>query len=282
MMLNIQEMGGVRKTVDRAVEVLMELLPQANDVRREPIPISELKVGLECGGSDGASGITANPALGYASDLMVAHGGTSILSEIPEVYGAEHLLTRRSVSRKVADQLLERIRWWEEYAARHHAAIDNNPSVGNKNGGLTTIFEKSLGAVAKGGTAPLRAVYKYAEPVTERGFVLMDTPGYDPASVTGLIAGGAQIIVFTTGRGSCFGCKPSPTIKVATNSGMFNRMRDDMDINAGTILEGSSVEEVGREIFESIIATASGRQTLSEAQGIGDEEFCPWMPGPVF
>jgi altronate hydrolase len=282
MMLNIQEMGGVRKTVDRAVEVLMELLPQANDVRREPIPISELKVGLECGGSDGASGITANPALGYASDLMVAHGGTAILSEIPEVYGAEHLLTRRSVSRKVADQLLERIRWWEEYAARHHAAIDNNPSVGNKNGGLTTIFEKSLGAVAKGGTAPLRAVYKYAEPVTERGFVLMDTPGYDPASVTGLIAGGAQIIVFTTGRGSCFGCKPSPTIKVATNSGMFNRMRDDMDINAGTILEGSSVEEVGREIFESIIATASGRQTLSEAQGIGDEEFCPWMPGPVF
>ncbi|MFO0428414.1 MAG: UxaA family hydrolase [Planctomyces sp.] len=282
MTLNIQEVGGVRKTVDRAVEVLMELLPIANNVRREPIPISELKVGLECGGSDGASGITANPALGVASDMIVAHGGTGILSEIPEVYGAEHLLTRRSVSRKVADALLERIRWWEDYAAMHKAAIDNNPSVGNKKGGLTTIFEKSLGAVAKGGTAPLRAVYKYAELVTERGFVLMDTPGYDPASVTGLVAGGAQIIVFTTGRGSCFGCKPSPTIKVATNSGIYNRMREDMDINAGTILEGATVEEVGREIFESIIATASGKQTLSEAQGIGDEEFCPWMPGPVF
>ncbi|MFN8705692.1 MAG: UxaA family hydrolase, partial [Planctomyces sp.] len=276
MTLNIQEVGGVRKTVDRAVEVLMELLPIANNVRREPIPISELKVGLECGGSDGASGITATPALGVASDMIVAHGGTGILSEIPEVFGAEHLLTRRSVSRKVADALLERIRWWEDYAAMHKAAIDNNPSVGNKQGGLTTIFEKSLGAVAKGGTAPLRAVYKDAALVTERGFVLMDTPGYDPASVTGLVAGGAQIIVFTTGRGSCFGCKPSPTIKVATNSGIYNRMREDMDINAGTILEGATVEEVGREIFESIIATASGKQTLSEAQGIGDEEFCPW------
>ncbi len=282
MVLNIQEVGGVRKTVDRAVGVLRELLPQANNVRRVPIPISELKVGLECGGSDGASGITANPALGYASDLMVAHGGTAILSEIPEVYGAEQLLTRRSVSRKVAEQLLERIRWWEDYARRNYAAIDNNPSVGNKHGGLTTIFEKSLGAVAKGGTAPLRAVYKYAEPVTERGFVLMDTPGYDPASVTGMVAGGSQVVVFTTGRGSCFGCKPAPTIKVATNSPMFHRMQDDMDINAGTILEGATVEQVGREIFEKIIATASGEMTLSEKQGIGDEEFCPWVPGPIF
>ncbi len=282
MVLNIQEVGGVRKTVDRAVGVLRDLLVQANDVRREPIPVSELLVGLECGGSDGASGITANPALGYASDLMVAHGGTAILSEIPEVYGAEQLLTRRSISREVADALLDRIHWWEDYAQRHHASIDNNPSYGNKQGGLTTIFEKSLGAVAKGGTSPLRAVYKYAEPVTERGFVLMDTPGYDPASVTGMVAGGAQVIVFTTGRGSCFGCKPAPTIKVATNTPMFNRMREDMDINAGTILEGATVEDVGREIFEMIIATASGRQTLSEAQGIGDEEFCPWVPGPVF
>lgn len=282
MVLNIQDVGGVRKTVDRAVGILRDLLIQANDVRREPVPISELMVGLECGGSDGASGITANPALGYASDLMVAHGGTAVLSEIPEVYGAEQLLTRRSVSRAVADALLERIRWWEDYAKRHHASIDNNPSYGNKQGGLTTIFEKSLGAVAKGGTTPLRAVYKYAEPVTERGFVLMDTPGYDPASVTGMVAGGSQVIVFTTGRGSCFGCKPSPTIKVATNSPMFRRMQDDMDINAGTILEGATVEDVGREIFEMIIATASGRPTLSEAQGIGDEEFCPWVPGPIF
>lgn len=282
MMLNIQDVGGVRKTVDRAVGVLRDLLVQANDVQRVAIPVSELMVGLECGGSDGASGITANPALGHASDLMVAHGGTAVLSEIPEVYGAEQLLTRRSVSREVANALLERIQWWEDYAKRHGASIDNNPSYGNKQGGLTTIFEKSLGAVAKGGTTPLRAVYRYAEPVTERGFVLMDTPGYDPASVTGMVAGGSQVIVFTTGRGSCFGCKPSPTIKVATNSPMFNRMREDMDINAGTILEGATVEQVGREIFEMILATASGRPTLSEAQGIGDEEFCPWVPGPIF
>ncbi len=282
LVLNIQEEGGVRKTVDRAVGLLRELLPEANKVQRVPISIAELKVGLECGGSDGASGITANPALGYASDLLVAHGGTAILSEIPEVYGAEHLLTRRSISRKVAEQLLERIRWWEAYARQHHAAIDNNPSVGNKKGGLTTIYEKSLGAVAKAGTSPLRAVYKYAEPVTERGFVLMDTPGFDPASVTGMVAGGAQVVVFTTGRGSCFGCKPAPTIKVATNTPMFNRMRDDMDINAGCILEGTKLEDVGRQIFEMIIATASGQPTLSESQGIGDEEFCPWVPGPIF
>lgn len=282
MVLNIQEVGGVRKTVDRAVGVLRDLLVQADKVRREPIPISELMVGLECGGSDGASGITANPALGFASDLLVAHGGTAVLSEIPEVYGAEQLLTRRAISRDVADALLERIHWWEQYAQRHQASIDNNPSYGNKQGGLTTIFEKSLGAVAKGGTSPLRAVYKYAESVKERGFVLMDTPGYDPASVTGMVAGGAQVIVFTTGRGSCFGCKPAPTIKVATNSPMFHRMRDDMDINAGTILEGATVEQVGNEIFEMIIATASGHPTLSEAQGIGDEEFCPWVPGPIF
>lgn len=282
MVLNIQEVGGVRRTVDRAVGVLRDLLAQANDVRREPVPLSELILGLQCGGSDGASGITANPALGYASDLLVAHGAGSVLAETPEVYGAEQLLTRRSVSRVVANRLLERIHWWEEYARKNNASIDNNPSYGNKQGGLTTIIEKSLGAVAKGGTAPLRAVYEFAEPITERGFTFMDTPGYDPISVTGLVAGGCQIIVFTTGRGSCFGCKPSPTIKVATNSPLYHHMRDDMDINAGTILEGTSVESVGREIFEKIIATASGEKTLSEQQGIGDEEFCPWMPGPIF
>jgi len=282
MVLNIQEVGGVRKTVDRAVGVLRELLAGANAVRREPIPLSELILGLQCGGSDGASGITANPALGVASDLLVAHGGGSVLAETPEVYGAEQLLTRRSVTREVAEKLLERIRWWEDYARKNNASIDNNPSYGNKQGGLTTIIEKSLGAVAKGGTAPLRAVYQFAEPITERGFTLMDTPGYDPISVTGLVAGGCQVVVFTTGRGSCFGCKPSPTIKVATNSPMYHRMREDMDINAGTILEGASVEDVGREIFEKIISTASGEHTLSEQQGIGDEEFCPWMPGPVF
>jgi altronate hydrolase len=226
--------------------------------------------------------VTANPALGLASDLLVAHGGTAILSEVPEIYGGEHLLTRRAVSQEVGEKLIQRIRWWQDYAQRFGQHIDNNPSVGNKRGGLTTIYEKSLGAIAKGGTTALRAVYEYAEPVTERGFVVMDTPGFDPASVTGMVAGGANMIVFTTGRGSCFGCKPVPTIKVATNTPMYERMRDDMDINAGRILEGASVEEVGREIFEKIIAVASGERTKSEAQGIGDEEFCPWVPGPVF
>ena len=282
MVLNIQDMGGVRRTVKRAAEVLRELLPAVNDVQRVPIPLSELKVAMECGGSDGNSGITANPAVGVTSDLLVAHGATSILSETTEIYGAEHLLTRRAVSREVGEALLERIRWWEQYAARYDASIDNNPSVGNKNGGLTTIFEKSLGAIAKGGTSPLMGVYRYAETITEKGFVIMDSPGFDPASITGKVASGAQVVVFTTGRGSCFGCKPSPTIKVATNSIMFQRMQEDMDINAGVILEGRSVESVGEEIFERIIATASGRQTLSEAQGIGDEEFCPWFPGPIF
>lgn len=282
MVLNIQDVGGVRKTVDRAVSVLRELLPAANDVVRVPIPVSELKVAMECGGSDGNSGITANPAVGVASDLLVAHGATSILSETPEIYGAEHLLTRRAVSRQVGEALLERIRWWEEYARAHGASIDNNPSYGNKQGGLTTIYEKSLGAIAKAGTSPLTAVYRYAEPVTESGFVVMDSPGFDPASITGKVAGGAQVVVFTTGRGSCFGCKPAPTIKVATNTPMFERMREDMDINAGVILDGTSVEEVGRQIFDAIIETASGRKSLSEQQGIGDEEFCPWIPGPIF
>lgn len=282
LVLNIQEVGGVRKTVARAVEVLKELLPLANDIQREAIPIAELKVAMECGGSDGNSGITANPAVGVASDLLVAHGATSILSETTEIYGAEHLLTRRARTPEIGHQLLERIKWWEDYAAMHGASIDNNPSVGNKNGGLTTIFEKSLGAIAKGGTSPLNAVYKYAEPIKEKGFVIMDSPGYDPASITGKVAGGAQVVVFTTGRGSCFGCKPSPTIKVATNSAMYERMADDMDINAGVILDGVSVDEIGTQIFEQIIATASGQPTLSEQQGIGDEEFCPWFPGPIF
>lgn len=283
VIMNIQDVGGVAKTVRRGIEVLHELLPQVNQVQRVPIPVSELVLGTNCGGSDGNSGVTANPALGVASDMLVAQGGTSILAEIPEIYGGEHLLTRRAISRKVGDKLIERIRWWEDYARRFDAAIDNNPSVGNKRGGLTTIIEKSLGAIAKGGTAPLRGVYEYAEPVTEKGFVVMDTPGFDPASVTGIVAGGANVVVFTTGRGSCFGCKPVPSIKVATNTPMYNRMQDDMDLNAGTILDGEqTVEEVGREIFEEMIAVASGKKTKSEAQGIGDEEFCPFAPGPIF
>ncbi|MEW4489018.1 altronate dehydratase family protein [Thalassoglobus sp. JC818] len=283
LVMNIQDQGGVAKTVERGVAMLKELLPEVNQVERVPIPVSELILATECGGSDGNSGVTANPAVGIASDLLVAAGGTSILAEVPEIYGGEHLLTRRAATREIADKLLERIQWWEDYAKKFGAQIDNNPSVGNKKGGLTTIFEKSLGAIAKGGSSPLRAVYEYAERVSEKGFVIMDTPGYDPPSVTGMVAGGANLVVFTTGRGSCFGCKPVPTIKVATNSLMYHRMVDDMDLNAGRILDGeATVEQVGEELFEMLISVASGEQTKSEQQGIGDEEFCPWTPGPVF
>lgn len=283
LIMNIQDQGGVAKTVKRGVAMIHDLLPDVNRVTRVPIPVSEIILGTECGGSDGNSGVTANPAVGIASDLLVSHGATSILAEVPEIYGGEHLLTRRAVRQEVAEKLLERIKWWEDYAALFGAQIDNNPSVGNKKGGLTTIFEKSLGAIAKGGSSPLNAVYEFAEKVCEKGFVVMDTPGYDPPSVTGMVAGGANVVVFTTGRGSCFGCKPVPTIKISTNTPMFERMRDDMDINAGTILDGTgTVESVGEEIFEKIISVASGEKTCSEAQNIGDEEFCPWTPGPIF
>jgi altronate hydrolase len=281
IIMNIQDEGGVAKTVRKGVGLLKDMLPEVNRATREPIPVSEIILGLECGGSDGNSGVTANPALGYASDLLVAHGGTGVLSEVPEIIGGEHLLFARAVSRSVGEKLLERIRWWEEYVAKFGGTIDNNPSFGNKAGGLTTIYEKSLGAIAKGGTAALRAVYEYAEPITEKGFVFMDTPGFDPASVTGLVAGGCNVVVFTTGRGSCFGCKPVPTIKVSTNTPMYERMLDDMDVDAGPILDGATIEEVGREIFEKVISTCSGEYTKSEAQGIGDEEFYPWTPGPI-
>jgi altronate hydrolase len=281
LVMNIQDEGGVAKTVARAAAMIREMLPDVNRVQREPIPVSELMLGLECGGSDGNSGTTANPALGYCSDLLVAHGGTAVLSEVTEIYGGEHLLTRRAVNRDVGEKLLERIRWWIHYTGLFGQRIDINPSVGNKQGGLTTIYEKSLGAIAKGGTTALRGVFEYAEPITEKGFVIMDTPGYDPASVTGMVAGGCNVVCFTTGRGSCFGCKPVPTIKIATNTPMFQRLIDDMDVNAGRILDGATVEELGREIFEEVIAVASGKQTKSEQQGIGDEEFCPWTWGPV-
>lgn len=280
-MLSMQDLGGTRKTVEEGVKRLTELLPRANDVRREPIPASEIVLGAECGGSDGNSGITANPAVGVASDLLVACGGTSILAETPEIFGAEHLLTRRARTPEVAEKLLERIRWWVEYARMHGVELDNNPSIGNKEGGLTTICEKSLGAVAKGGRAALEAVYEYAEPVDRKGFVVMDTPGFDPPSVTGMVAGGANVVVFTTGRGSCYGCKPTPSIKIASNTPMYQRMEDDMDINAGTVLQGRTVEQVGREIFEEILAVASGKPTKSEALGIGDDEFVPWDVGPT-
>ena len=278
---SMQDMGGTVRTAEAAIQKVAELLPQADAVRREPIPASEIILATECGGSDGNSGITANAALGCASDMIVASGGTTILSETSEIYGAEHLLTRRARTSEVAEKLLERIEWWKWYAKTLGAELDNNPSVGNKEGGLTTIAEKSLGAVAKAGSSALEEVYHYAEPVTAKGFVVMDTPGFDPPSVTGMVAGGANVCVFTTGRGSCFGCKPTPSIKIASNSPMFKRMRDDMDIDAGTVLTGRTVEQVGEEIYEKILAVASGEQPKSEQHGIGDEEFVPWVVGPV-
>jgi altronate hydrolase len=277
--IGIQDSGGVAATIEAGLKEIARLLPRADEARREPVPVSELALALQCGGSDGFSGITANPALGHAVDLLVQQGGTAVLSETPEIYGAEHLLTRRAVSRAVGEKLIERIRWWEQYTEREGFVIDNNPAPGNKAGGLTTIYEKSLGAVAKGGSLPLAAVYEYAEPISASGFTYMDTPGYDPVSATGQVAGGCNLIAFTTGRGSCFGFKPVPSIKIATNSATYERMRGDMDINAGRILEGASIEEVGREIFEKLIAVASGAPSLSEAQSIGEEEFNPWILG---
>jgi len=279
--LSIQSIGGTRKTVERGVEIVAKMLPQVNAARRSEVPASQLVLGLECGGSDGYSGITANPALGAAADRLVACGGTAILSETPEIYGAEHLLTRRARTRAVAEKLLERIEWWKGYCGKYGEEMDSNPSVGNKAGGLTTIAEKSLGAVAKGGTTALEAVFEYAEPIDRAGFVVMDSPGYDPASVTGLAASGANLVAFTTGRGSCFGFKPVPSFKIASNSSLFHRMREDMDFNAGEVLEGKSIQEVGHEMFLRLLATASGEKTCSEELGIGDEEFVPWLVGPV-
>ncbi|MEQ8899461.1 MAG: altronate dehydratase family protein [Roseovarius sp.] len=280
--MNIQDVGGIRKTVEAGIRKIEAMLPLVNEAEREPCPASELMVALQCGGSDAWSGITANPAVGHACDLLVAQGGTGVLAETPEIYGAEHLLTARAASREVGEKLVGLIRWWEDYTARNHGSMDNNPSPGNKKGGLTTILEKSLGAAAKGGTTPLTGVYKYAEPVTAKGFTFMDSPGYDPASVTGQIASGCNLVVFTTGRGSAFGSKPAPTLKVATNSQMYERMTEDMDVNAGRILtEGASIEEVGREIYEAWLRLASGEVTKSEAQGLGDHEFVPWQIGAV-
>ncbi len=280
--MTIQESGGTQKAVAEGVRRVKEMLPHANQVAREAVPASHIVVGLQCGGSDGYSGITANPALGAAVDLLVAHGGTAILSETPEIYGAEHLLTRRAASRAVGEKIVERIRWWEDYTARNKGEMNNNPSPGNKAGGLTTILEKSLGAVAKGGTTGLMDVYEYAMPVTAKGFVFMDTPGYDPVSATGQVAGGANMICFTTGRGSVYGCKPSPSLKLATNTPMYERMEDDMDINCGQILDGSmTVQEAGRKIFDLILATASGEPSKSERHGFGADEFVPWQLGAV-
>ena len=277
----MQQEGGTRAAIRRGIEEIAAMLDAANACRRETIPVGELIVGLKCGGSDGYSGITANPALGVASDLLVAHGASTVLSETPEIYGAEHLLTRRAISPEVAQKLIERIAWWKDYTAWGGGDLDNNPSVGNKAGGITTILEKSLGAVAKAGTSPLNATYLFAEAITAKGLVYMDTSGYDPVSVTGQAAGGAQIVCFTTGRGSAFGCPGVPTIKLASNTALFERMRDDMDVNCGDLVSGTPLASIGQRIFDAIIRHASGEKVRSEVLGYGNDEFIPWQTGAV-
>jgi len=279
---SIQDTGGTSKTIAHGIGLVKGMLPHANQVTRQPVPASHITVGLQCGGSDGYSGITANPALGAAVDLLVRHGGTAILSETPEIYGAEHLLTRRAISREVGEKLISRIRWWEDYTAREKGEMNNNPSPGNKAGGLTTILEKSLGAVAKGGTTNLVEVYEYAEHVTAKGFVYMDTPGYDPVSATGQVAGGANMIVFTTGRGSAYGCAPSPSLKLSTNTPLWVKQGEDIDLNCGEIVDGNAtVDEIGKRLFELMLATASGAKSKSELHGYGQSEFVPWYLGAV-
>jgi altronate hydrolase len=279
--ITIQQAGGVRKAVEATVDAVARLLPRANQARRTRQAVSELVVATNCGGSDSHSGITANPALGWAIDELVRHGGTGILAETTEIYGAEHLLVRRARSPEVARKLLARMAWWKEHLAVRGAAMDDNPAPGNKAGGLTTVLEKSLGGIAKGGTTPLNAVYEYAERIATKGFVYMDTPGHDPVSITGLVAGGANVICFTTGRGSVLGCKPTPSIKLASNTPLYQRMQDDMDIDCGVVLGGVSIADMGRRIFDEIVAVASGKQTKSEQSGVGEAEFAPWMLGPT-
>ena len=279
---NIQETGGTKKAVAHGIELVQWLLEEANRVTREPVSAAHITVGLQCGGSDGYSGISANPALGAAVDLLIRHGGTAILSETPEIYGGEHLLTRRAVTPAIADKLIKRIRWWEQYTARNDQEMDNNPSAGNKAGGLTTILEKSLGAIAKSGTTNLTDVFEYAQPVTTKGLVFMDTPGYDPVSATGQVAGGANLICFTTGRGSAYGCAPSPSLKLSTNTALWVKQEDDIDINCGEVIDGSaSIDQMGERIFRLMLATASGDKTKSEVHGYGQNEFVPWALGAV-
>ena len=280
--LTIQDEGGTKKIVDKVFGQIQDLLKDANNIKRTPQAVHHLTLALQCGGSDGYSGISANPALGVAADMLVKHGGSSILSETPEIYGAEHLLINRTSSKEVADKLMQKIEWWKHYTTINNSTMDNNPAPGNKKGGLTTILEKSLGAVAKGGNSILKDVLSYAEPLKDKGFNFMDSPGYDPVSVTGQVASGANVICFTTGRGSCFGCKPVPSLKLATNTTMFNRMSEDMDVNCGTVIDGEeTVEQVGKRVFELVLKTASGSKSKSELNGYGDEEFNPWQVGVV-
>lgn len=278
----IQQEGGTRKTVEAALAWIEGVLPGADAMTRQSVPASELMVALQCGGSDGYSGITANPALGIAVDTLVRHGGSGVLAETPEIYGAEHLLTRRAVTREVGEKLIERIKWWEDYTAKHGGGMDNNPAPGNKAGGLTTILEKSLGAVAKGGSTNLVGVYNYAEPITTKGLAFMDSPGYDPCSITGEVSSGSNLVCFTTGRGSVYGNKPVPSLKLATNTPMYEHMAEDMDINCGTVIDGAeTLEALGERIFRKMLAVASGERTKSEELGFGEAEFVPWQIGAL-
>ncbi|HEX7891494.1 MAG TPA: altronate dehydratase family protein [Ramlibacter sp.] len=278
----MQEVGGTQETIDAGIEAIEAMLPLANAYQRQPVSASHIKIGLECGGSDGFSGITANPALGAAMDILVRHGGTAILSETPEIHGVEYMLTRRAVTPEVGQKLLDRLAWWEEYTRGHNGQFNGVVGPGNQAGGLANIFEKSLGSAMKGGTTPLQGVYEYAEPIDTNGFVFMDSPGYDPVAATGQIASGANLICFTTGRGSMFGSKPAPTIKLATNTPMFTKLKNDMDINCGAILDGEvDVEQMGQRIFDAILKHASGDKTKSELLNLGDNEFVPWHLGIV-
>ncbi|MGE5221347.1 MAG: UxaA family hydrolase [Omnitrophica WOR_2 bacterium] len=279
--LMIQDQGGFRKTVDAGIKAVEALLPKVNAVERTPQPISVLTAALQCGGSDGWSGVTANPLVGLVADEIIRQGGTAVLAETPEIFGAEHLLAQRVTSQEAGQKLMERLSWWAEQSALLGFSVDNNPTPGNKRGGLTTIYEKSLGAVAKGGSTPVTAVYEYAQPVTRKGLVFMDTPGNDPVSVTGQLAGGCNLILFTTGRGSVYGSNIAPCVKIATNSALFDRMSDDMDFNAGRILEGTPLPAAAEELLELVLAVASGDLTRSEEKGLSENEFIPWQPGPV-
>lgn len=279
---NIQDVGGTPKSIARGIELIKRMLPEANRVQRTRVPVSHLKIGLQCGGSDSFSGITANPVLGAAADILVRNGGTVILAETPEIYGAEHLLTCRAVTPAVGQKLVDVFDWWEDLCHRNNASMNNNPSAGNKKGGLTTVLEKSLGGVSKGGTTGLMAVYDYAEAVVAKGLVFMNTPGYDPMSATGQLAGGANIICFTTGRGSAFGAVPAPSLKLATNTALWQRQQDDMDFNCGPVVdEAADIHALGRAFYDMVLRCASGEPSKSELYGYGQNEFVPWQPGVI-
>lgn len=278
--ITMQQVGGTARAIANGKTAVREMLDEANTVRRTLCSAEHITIGMQCGGSDGLSGLSANPALGVAADILVRNGGTAILSETPEIFGVEHLLTRRARTQDVGRKLVERMDWWLDHTKGRDTQINGVVSPGNQAGGLANVLEKSLGGAKKSGSTGLMEVYRYAEPVTQKGLVFMDTPGFDPVSATGQIAGGANLICFTTGRGSCFGSYPSPTIKLASNTPMFTTMVEDMDINCGTVIDGEqTLDELGQVIFDCILEVASGMQSKSEALGVGEEEFAPWPIG---